>query len=128
MESTIRRIAFEKPTELERNVVAITFKDDKVSKIDKRTLEDANNIKIDSEGINYIGERKDTLKLTFPGRKTSMIKFHIKEEDKELLDPKGGTLTLTAIGKCVLNHYNGNVTPQILLEDFEITKRTQWDF
>lgn len=49
MESTIRRIAFEKPTELERNVVAITFKDDKVSKIDKRTLEDANNIKIDSD-------------------------------------------------------------------------------
>ena len=86
------------------------------------------NIKIDSDGINYIGSNKDTLKLTFPGRKTSMIKFHIKEEDKELLNPKGGTLTLTAIGKCALNHYNGNVTPQILLEDFEIVKRSQWDF
>lgn len=85
-------------------------------------------IKIDSDGINYIGQNKDTLKLTFPNRKTSMIKFHVKEEDKILLDPNGGTLTLTAIGKCNLNHYNGNVTPQILLEDFEITKRTQWDF
>jgi len=40
-----------------------------------------------------------------------MIKFHIKEEDKVLLNPNGGTLTLTAIGKCSLNHYNGNVTP-----------------
>ena len=69
------------------------------------------NIKIDSDGVNYMGSNKDTLKLTFPGKKTSMIKFHIKEEDKELLDPKGGTLTLTAIGKCALNHYNGNVTP-----------------
>jgi len=69
------------------------------------------NIKIDSDGVNYMGSNKDTLKLTFPGRKTSMIKFHIKEEDKELLDTKGGTLTLTAIGKCALNHYNGNVTP-----------------
>ncbi len=85
-------------------------------------------IKINSDGINYIGQNKDTLKLTFPNRKTSMIKFHIKEDDKILLDPNGGTLTLTAIGKCSLNHYNGNVTPQILLEDFEITKRTQWDF
>ena len=85
-------------------------------------------IKIDSDGINYIGQNKDTLKLTFPNRKTSMIKFHVKEEDKILLNPNGGTLTLTAIGKCNLNHYNGNVTPQILLEDFEITKRTQWDF
>ena len=86
------------------------------------------NIKIDSDGINYMGQNKDTLRLTFPGRKTSMIKFRIKDEEKELLDPQGGTLTLTAIGKCSLNHYNGNVTPQILLEDFEITKRTQWDF
>ena len=86
------------------------------------------NIKIDSEGINYMGERKDTLRLTFPGRKTSMIKFHVKDEDKAMLDPNGGTLVLTAIGKCALNHYNGSVTPQILLEDFEITKRNKWDF
>ena len=86
------------------------------------------NIKIDSEGINYIGSNKDTLKLTFPLRKTNMIKFKMKDEDKILLDPQGGTLTLTAIGKCSLNHFNGNVTPQILLEDFEITKRTKWDF
>jgi hypothetical protein len=75
-----------------------------------------------------MGQKKDTLKLTFPGRKTSMIKFHMKEEDKTLLDPQGGTLTLTAIGKCALNHFNGTVTPQIFLEDFEITNRTKWDF
>lgn len=49
MESTIRRVAFMKPTELDRNVIAITFADNKVSKIDKRTLEDANNISIDSD-------------------------------------------------------------------------------
>jgi len=49
MESTIRRIAFMKPTELDRNVIAITFADNKVSKIDKRTLADANNISIDSD-------------------------------------------------------------------------------
>ena len=40
-----------------------------------------------------------------------MIKFHVKEEDKLALDPQGGTLILTAIGKCALNHYMGNVTP-----------------
>ncbi len=49
MSSTIRRIAFEKPTEIERDIVAITFKDNKVSKIDKRTLEDANKISIDKD-------------------------------------------------------------------------------
>ena len=49
MASTIRRVAFEKPTELDRDVIAITFKDNKVSKIEKRTLADGNNISIDSD-------------------------------------------------------------------------------
>ena len=86
------------------------------------------NIKIDKNSIQYMGQSKDTLKLTFPNRKTNMIKFHIKEEDKEMLDPGDGTLILTAIGKCTLNHFNGNITPQILLEDYEIIRRSKWDF
>ena len=86
------------------------------------------DIKINADSIQYLGSDKKTLKLTFPGRRTSMIKFHIKDEEKELLDPQGGTLTLTAIGKCTLNHFNGNVTPQVMLEDFEITNRKKWDF
>jgi len=49
MESTVRRVAFMKPTELDRNVIAVTFANNKVSKIDKRTLDDANNISIDSD-------------------------------------------------------------------------------
>ena len=57
-----------------------------------------------------------------------MIKFRVKDEEKEALDSQGGTITLTAIGKCALNHYMGSVTPQVLLEDFEIMKRTKWDF
>lgn len=86
------------------------------------------DIKITSDSIQWLGNDKKTLKLTFPGRKTNMIKFHIKDEEKELLDPQGGILTLTAIGKCALNHFNGNITPQIMLEDFEIVNRKKWDF
>ena len=86
------------------------------------------NIVINKDSIQYMGQHKDTLKLTFPGRKTCMIQFHVKEEDKIMLDPGEGTLTLTAVGKCALNHYMGNVTPQVLLEDFEINRRNKWDF
>lgn len=86
------------------------------------------DIKINADSIQYLGSDKKTLKLTFPGRRTSMIKFHIKDEEKELLDPQDGALTLTAIGKCTLNHFNGNITPQVMLEDFEITNRKKWDF
>lgn len=86
------------------------------------------NIRLTADDIHYMGEKKNTLKLTFPGRRTSMLKFNIKDEEKEKLDPSQGTITITAIGKCSLNHYMGNVTPQIMLEDFEIVKRTKWDF
>ena len=49
MESTIRRFAFMRPTELERNILALTFKDNHLAKIDKRTLADGNNIAIDND-------------------------------------------------------------------------------
>ena len=86
------------------------------------------NIKISADDIHYMGEKKNTLKLTFPGRRTSMLKFNIQDEDKDLLNPGDGTITITAIGKCSLNHYMGNVTPQVMLEDIEIIKQTKWDF
>ena len=86
------------------------------------------NIRLTADDIHYMGEKKNTLKLTFPGRRTSMLKFNIKDEEKEILNPGEGTITITAIGKCSLNHYMGNVTPQVMLEDFEITKQTKWDF
>lgn len=86
------------------------------------------NIKLTADDIHYLGEKKNTLKLTFPGRKTSMLKFNVKEDEMAMLDPHDGTITITAIGKCSLNHYMGNVTPQVMLEDFEIVKQTKWDF
>jgi len=49
MESTVRRFAFMKPTELDRNILALTFKDNRLVTIDKRTLADGNNIAIDTD-------------------------------------------------------------------------------
>ena len=86
------------------------------------------DIQITADDIHYMGEKQNTLKLTFPGRKASMLKFNIKEEDKAALDPGEGTLTITAIGKCALNHYMGNVTPQVMLEDYEIVRQMKWNF
>ena len=71
---------------------------------------------------------KNTLKITFPNRKVNMIKFHVKDEQKQLLNPDGGILTITAIGKCAVNYFNGTSTPQLILEDFEIMNKKKWDF
>lgn len=86
------------------------------------------NIKLTADTIHFIGSNKNTLKISFPDRQLNIIKFNITEEEKQLLDPQNGIIIITAIGKCALNHYMGNVTPQIMLEDFEIQTRSQWEF
>lgn len=87
------------------------------------------NIPVSSNNIAFLGANERTLRITHPERKTNMIKFNLKDNDKiALAPPDGGFLTLTIIGKCDLNHYMGNVTPQIKIEDYEITNRVMWDF
>lgn len=49
MSSTQKKVAFLRPEELQRDILAITFKDDKISKIEKFDLADGNNIKIDPD-------------------------------------------------------------------------------
>lgn len=49
MESSVRRVAFMRPTELERNILALNFKDNRLANITKRTLEDGNSISIDND-------------------------------------------------------------------------------
>ncbi len=49
MSSTVEQIAFLKPKEIDRQILAITFDNDKVSKIETRTLADGNNISIDTD-------------------------------------------------------------------------------
>lgn len=86
------------------------------------------NIRLTADTIHFIGSNKNTLKISFLDRRLNIIKFNVTEEEKQLLDPQNGIIIITAIGKCALNHYMGNVTPQIMLEDFEIQTRSQWEF
>lgn len=58
MSSTTKRVAFMNPTEIDRNILAITFKEGKVSKIETRTLADGNNISVD-EDTTKLTERDD---------------------------------------------------------------------
>jgi outer membrane protein assembly factor BamE (lipoprotein component of BamABCDE complex) len=49
MSSTTKRVAFFAPQELDRQIMALTFDNDKISDIENLTLADANNIKIDTD-------------------------------------------------------------------------------
>lgn len=87
------------------------------------------NIPVSSNNIAFLGSNERTLRISHPERKTNMIKFNLKDSEKALLaPPDGGYLNLTVIGKCDLNHYMGNATPQIKIEDYEITRKVLWEF
>ncbi|MDO4162489.1 MAG: outer membrane protein assembly factor BamE [Pseudomonadota bacterium] len=49
MASTVKKVAFFRPEELERNVLAVSFDNNKISKIEKLTLADGNNLGIDTD-------------------------------------------------------------------------------
>ena len=86
------------------------------------------HVPIKDSTVAFLGANQKTLRITLDGKKTNLIKFNITPEMKETLNANGQVLYATIIGKCNLNHYMGNVTPQILIEDIEITRKAQWDF
>ena len=63
-----------------------------------------------------------TIKITVNG--VSIIKFKASEELYEQMCQEN--MVLTVVGKCAINEWNGTVTPQILVEDFDL--REEWIF
>lgn len=79
------------------------------------------NIPLSASNITLMGLAKGhpTLKIKVNG--VDIIKFHSsKEEYEEFISP--GT-TITLIAKPALNEWNGNVSPQLLVEDFELSEK-----
>ncbi|MED4883107.1 hypothetical protein [Bacillus smithii] len=85
-------------------------------------------IEINSEQIRLIGSKKNTLKFTYEG--IEYIKFFSSVEEWESLTKKGERLVIDVVGKCSLNEYRGKITPQIVIEDYEVvkTKKKEWVF
>lgn len=67
MASTMKKVAFLRPEELNRKVLAITFDDDKITKIEKLSLADGNNIKIDKDVTNATEREQGFFRKYFGG-------------------------------------------------------------
>lgn len=69
-----------------------------------------------------------TLCITLPNG-IELIKFNIKPEKyEELVAEATGYITVNVVGKCDLNAWNGNITPQLKLEDYEIVGSEKYYF
>ena len=86
------------------------------------------NIKI-TDNIQLMSKDKNpTLKITLPNG-LSLIKFKSSEEEyQSLLSKNNIYLTINIVGKCEQNVWGGNVSPQIIIEDYEINHQLNYYF
>lgn len=72
-------------------------------------------------------DKSPTLKIALPNG-TSLIKFKSSQEEYEKLRSETGCITINVVGKCERNVWNGTVTPQIIIEDYEIVGEQKYYF
>ena len=85
-------------------------------------------IKITANNISLMSkDRNPTLKITMP-ESISLIKFKSSEEEYEKLYSEQGYVTINIVGKCERNIWNNNISPQIIIEDYEIVDRAAYYF
>lgn len=86
-------------------------------------------IEITDTNIKLMSEDKNpTIKITLSNG-ISIIKFKSSKEEFQKLNPSfGGHSVINIVGRCEMNNWNGNITPQILVEDYEIVERKNFYF
>ena len=72
-------------------------------------------------------DRKPTLKIILPGGLT-LIKFGSSQEEYDDLYTETGCVVLNVVGTCNLNEWNGNFSPQIIIQDYEILSKSEYYF
>lgn len=86
------------------------------------------DVPVTAENLNLMAKDKNpTLKITL-SNKISIIKFKSSEEEFEKLYTEHGKVSINIIGRCSINEWNGIITPQILVEDYEIVSRSEYYF
>ena len=85
------------------------------------------NIKVTNDNVILMSPDKNpTLKITLPNG-TSLIKFKSSQEEYTKLKTNG-IITINVVGRCERNIWNGRISPQVIIEDYEITNIIEYYF
>ena len=83
------------------------------------------NLKVSRDMITLMSpDKKPTLKITLPN-KVSLIKFGSSQEEYDRLCPDNDytVVEINVVGTCNKNEWNGWVTPQVFIEDYELSDK-----
>lgn len=86
------------------------------------------NLKITKSMITVYKKSGNTLKITLPNNISIMKFLATDEECYELENFEGEYLALNIVGKCNKNEWNGIVSPQIFIIDYEIVGNGKYLF
>ena len=87
-----------------------------------------NGLKVTKEMVEIYRKSTNTIKISLSNG-VSIMKFNADEELCEKLTTQNtGCIELDVVGKCNANEWNGNVTPQIFIEDYNIIDSNKYYF
>lgn len=84
------------------------------------------DVEVNSSEIYLNGKTAKTLKFEHKG--IEYIKKFSNEKTRNELKSMGERLLIDIVGYCTVNKYMGKSTPQIVIEDFEVTKTMKKEF
>ena len=86
------------------------------------------SIAVTKDMITLMSRNKNpTLKIQLPNGVTA-IKFKSSEEELDSLYSENGCVTINLVGKAEVNRYFNSVTPQLIVQDYEIINRQEYYF
>ncbi len=88
------------------------------------------NVAITKDNLAVYGkDNKHTIRITLPNG-VPMIKFGVTKDEIDRLRnvPEHGCVFANFLGKCSLNEWNGEVSGQIMVDDYELTGQTGYYF
>ena len=86
------------------------------------------DLKVSKDCVTVYRKTSNTLKITLPN-KISLMKFNATDEECEQFENHTGAyVQIDVVGKCNKNEWLGSVTPQIFIEDWEITGQGKYLF
>lgn len=86
------------------------------------------NVAVTKDMITLMArDRNPTLKIQLPNGVTC-IKFKSSEEELDSLFSENGCVTINLVGKAEVNKYFNSITPQLIIQNYEIINRQEYYF
>ena len=96
-----------------------------------KDVEEANvgisSLAVSADMVTVYKKKDNTLKITLPN-KVVLIMFSAPDDLCEKLSNTKGTVNLDIVGECVANEFNGWITPQIKIKEYEIVGESRFNF